>query len=385
MLAQTTRSPTTVLIVAGGSGGHIFPAVSVMQILRRARPAWRLILVMTRDPRDQRAIASEPSFMRDGHVHLELTLRLTTHPMGRLASWPRLWSFGRYLMRTWQPSAVLGFGGWLSVPVLAAAKSRGVPILIHEQNVQPGRANALLGRLAGAVAVSFEETKRLWPQVASKMVMTGNPIRFADEPATVPNACLPGRQARQQWGVADDTRTVLAMGGSGGAAVINEALPAACARLPRELLAQLLVIHLTGNHRTEAVQARYRALGIPARVIPFLDQMASAYRVADVVVARAGASTVAELAHFGCPAIFVPYPYARRHQWSNARYVERSGGAVVFEQDHRLVPRLAQTLESWLRAPQALDTMRQRIRHAAQSCAAERVAHLLLTVAEGAR
>ena len=376
MLAKTSRSPLTLLIVAGGSGGHIFPAVSVMQILRRARPKWRLVLVMTRDPRDQRAMASLPDFMRDGHVHLELTSRLPSHLIGRAASCLRLWTFGRQLMRTWQPSAVLGFGGWLSVPVLAAAKSRGIPILIHEQNVQPGRANALLGHIADAIPVSFEETKRLWPHVAAKMVMTGNPIRFADEPATTADA-------HQQWGVTDATRTVLAMGGSGGAAVINEALPAACARLPREMQSQLLVIHLTGNHRTDDVLERYRALGIPARVIPFLDQMASAYRVADVVVARAGASTVAELAHFGCPAIFVPYPYARRHQWGNARYVERSGGAVVFEQDGHLVPRLAQTLEELLRAPQALETMRHRMRHVAQSRAAERMAHLLLTVAEG--
>ena len=312
MWAKTVRNPTTILLVAGGSGGHIFPAVSVMQVLRRARPDWRLVLVMTRDPRDQRSIASLPEFMRDGQVHLELTPRLASSVLRRLAGALRLWSFGCQLMRAWQPTAVVGFGGWLSVPLCAAAKSRGIPVLIHEANVQPGRANALLGHLADAIAVSFEETKRLWPHVAAKMVMTGNPIRFTDEPATKPDA-------RRQWGVTDATRTVLAMGGSGGAAIINEALPAACARLPREMLEQLLVIHLTGNHRTDAVQERYRALGIPARVIPFLDQMASAYRVADVVVARAGASTVAELAHFGCPAIFVPYPYARRHQWGNAR------------------------------------------------------------------
>ena len=376
MSAKTSRNPQqTLLIVAGGSGGHTFPAVSVMQVLRRARPQWRIVLVMTRDPRDQRVMASLPAFLRDGQVHLELTPKLAPHVLARALSFPRLWRFGQHLLRTWQPSVVLGFGGWLSVPVLLAAKSRRIPVVIHEQNVQPGRANAALGRVAEAIAVSFEETKQRWPQAASKMVVTGNPIRFTEEPPTKP-------AARQQWGVDDHTRTVLAIGGSGGAACINEALPAACARLPRELLSQLLVIHLTGNLRTDAVLERYRTLGVPARVMPFLDHMASAYQAADVAVARAGASTVAELAHFGCPAIFVPYPYARRHQRSNARYVERSGGAVVFEQNGRLVPQLAHTLEEFLRTPQTLDAMSRRIRHVAMSRAAERVAHVLLTVAE---
>lgn len=371
------RNAPTILLIAGGSGGHVFPAISVIQVLRRVRPRWRVVLVMTRDPREQRAMASAPGLLRDAQVHVEVIPRVGADVIGRLVSWPRLWAVGRRLVAAWHPAAVVGFGGWVSVPLVLAAARHSIPAVIHEQNVQPGRANRLLAPLAQAVAVSFEETKRRWPQAGTKLVVTGNPIRFSNG-ATAKGA------ARQQWGVTDHQLTVLGVGGSGGAAVINEALPAACAQLPRELLAQLHVIHLTGNLRTDAVMERYRTSGVSARVLPFLDHMDSAYCAADLVVARAGGSTVAELAHFGCPAVFVPYPYARGHQRDNARCAERSGGAVVFEQNGRLVPHLTQTLHELLRSPQQLEAMALRIRHAAQPHAAERLAHLLLNTAERA-
>ena len=373
MSGKHSRNAPLIMLVAGGSGGHLFPAASVVQVLRRLRPAWRVGLVMTRDPRDQRSLASLPEVLRDPQVEVAWMPRISTRWWRRMMGLPHLWSMSRQLLRRWQPAALLSFGGWLSVPVVFAAKCRRVPVMLHEQNVQPGRANRLLGRWADGVAVSFEETKRLWPRVAWKMTVTGNPIRFLEEPP-------PRAAARHQWGITDGALTILGVGGSGGAQAINEALPEACAQLPRELLAQLQIIHLTGNHRTDAVLDRYRSVGVSARVLPFLDQMASAYCAADLAVARAGASTVAELAHFGCPAILVPYPYARGHQRQNAQHVEQAGGAVVFEQDARLIPQLAETLARWLKAPEQLTPMRAHMRSVAQSDAATRAAQTLLAL-----
>ncbi len=364
-----------VLLVAGGSGGHLFPALSVAHALRRRHPALRVGLVTTRHPRDQRALASMPQLLHDPAMQLCCVPHSSTSWWSRLRALPALWHTAHRLLAEWQPRVVLGFGGWVSAPLLGAALLRRIPVLLHEQNVQPGRANRWLGRCADGVAVSFAATRDTWPTVAGKLCVTGNPIRFGEEEVT----CA---MARQHWGLNGARLTVLAMGGSGGAQAINEALPQACAGLTPTRRAHLHVIHLAGAREAAVVERRYQAIGVAAHIVPFLDQMAWAYRAADVVVSRAGASTIAELAHFGCPAVFIPYPYARRHQHANAAHVASRGGAMVLEQTPTLTDQLTQTLTRFVDAPEHLRAMRAHMAHLDIAGAAERVTEWLCSTLE---
>jgi len=284
------------------------------------------------------------------------------------AALPGLIAQAGAVLREFRPSVVLGVGGYASVPAVVAARLARIPIVLHEQNAYPGLANRWLGRWANAVAVSFPASAVRFP--SGRVAVTGNPVRAEIAPGD------PG-EARRRLGLDPARFTALLFGGSQGAHRLNlaarEALPALAAGGRR-----FQFVHVTGQRDLAETRAAYAAQGIPARVEPFLEEMAAAYAAADFVVCRAGAGTLFELAAAGKPALLVPYPYAADdHQRLNAEAMVAAGGAWLLLDEHCDARRLTASLEAAHDKPEQLRAMAARARTLARPDAADRIVDLL--------
>ncbi|MBJ73607.1 MAG: undecaprenyldiphospho-muramoylpentapeptide beta-N-acetylglucosaminyltransferase [Sandaracinus sp.] len=316
-----TGEKRRVIVAGGGTGGHLFPGIAVVEELRR-RFDVDLLWVGT-----ERGI--EARVMPERGEKLEL---LEVTPLKGRSPGELLKSVGRLpgamaraasIVRQHDAELCLGVGGYASGPILAAAAAMGVPTAILEQNAHLGLTNRMLAPLVGRAYLSFEETAG---RFGEKARVVGNPVRreFA-EAAKRASADPEGFEAR--------ARTILVMGGSQGAKALNEIVPAALGELGLGAKG-LKVVHQTGAAMRDAVAARYAELGVEAEVVSFIDDMAKAYAAAAAVIARAGATTLAELQAIGRPAILVPYPYAADdHQAKNAAALERAGAAKMIRQE----------------------------------------------------
>ena len=323
------------VIAAGGTGGHVFPALAVAQVLARHG-------VVVEWVGSNRGLEARVVRDQAGFPLTELTVQglrgrglvgLLGLPMGLLRSLIDCW---RVLARV-RPGLVLVFGGYVSFPVGLAARLQGRPLWVHEQNAVMGTANRWLARLAQRVLTSFSTTQH----APASAVCVGNPVREA-------LTALPPVSARLM-GEGQPLR-LLVLGGSLGARALNQALPSVVAGLQPVWPHGLAVWHQTGTSEEAAVQQAYAAQPIVPqnlRVEAFIDDMAAAYQWADLVVCRAGASTVAELAAVGLPAIFVPLPHAiDDHQTSNAQALVQAGAALLVAQTDRLADALSVSLSS---------------------------------------
>jgi UDP-N-acetylglucosamine--N-acetylmuramyl-(pentapeptide) pyrophosphoryl-undecaprenol N-acetylglucosamine transferase len=256
--------------------------------------------------------------------------------------WSLLQSF--FILRRFAPRVVVGVGGYSSGPVCLAARILGIPSAIHEQNSFPGLTNRLLCRVVDRVFLSFEESRPHFS--GGTFLLTGNPVRES--------------LFRQAGNRDDDGFTILVMGGSQGARAINEAFVGAL-EIMRDREREPLVIHQSGKGNYRDVTEAYSAKGLPGKVSPFIEDMAAVYSITDIVVSRAGATTVSELAALGKPSILVPYPYAaNHHQEVNAQVLVAAGGAeMILEKD--LGPRvLAEKLIRYMDDKDALHAMGER-------------------------
>ncbi|HEV3475835.1 MAG TPA: glycosyltransferase, partial [Actinomycetota bacterium] len=272
---------------------------------------------------------------------------------------------------------VLGMGGYVSVPASLAARSEGVPLILHEQNAVPGLANRVAARWARAVAVSFDETVG---RFGGRGVMTGNPVRAAIVRSREDRASL-AAEARSALGLLEGRRTILVLGGSQGALRLNRAAVELCSLLAERSDLQMVV--LTGRRQFEDVRrALPRPRGVAVTTAPFIDRIELAYAAADIAVSRAGASAIAELTVSGVPAILVPYPYATGgHQQANARAVARAGGAEVVLDDAADGGELGRRLTGLLDDRERLSDMAAASRRFGRPEAAETVAGLAASVA----
>lgn len=265
-----------------------------------------------------------------------------------LAGLPGSFFEARRIVRRFSPGAVLGVGGYSSGPVCMAAWSLDVPTAIHEQNSIPGLTNRLLSRFADQVFISFEESGERFPK--SKPIVTGNPVR---------EELLSAGIAERRHGEAFH---LLAVGGSQGARAVNTAVAEAL-NILKQKGRILQVVHQTGEHDYERVKGLYSEFALSGVVIPFIDDMAGAYSEADLVVGRAGASTVTELAAMGKPSILIPFPHAADdHQTANARTLSDAGGAVLLSQDDLSASSLAGLVERLDDDRDSLDRMASRAR-----------------------
>jgi UDP-N-acetylglucosamine--N-acetylmuramyl-(pentapeptide) pyrophosphoryl-undecaprenol N-acetylglucosamine transferase len=363
-------------VSGGGTGGHVYPALAVARALRDARPGVELDYVGGVRGFERRLVGSHP--MRDALPYHELVVRslrsagLSIHtvldPARLAASVPQAW----WLLGRLRPAALFTTGGYLALPLVLAARARGIPTLVWEGNVLPGRATRAIGRFATRVAVSFPPTLDAFP---GNSFVSGTPIRSFEG--------IDRDAARHSLGLDPDDRLLLVFGGSQAVARMNAALAEA---LPR-LLADWHVLHLAGDAGMADAGAARQALPEALRqrytAEPFLtDRMADALVAADLVLGRAGSSTCAELAAAGVPSILVPYPFAGAHQRYNAGYLAEEGAAVMVADEELTAERLLREATSLLdddrRAAMADAARRLGRPHAAQALADE-----LIAMAEG--
>ena len=337
------------LIAGGGTGGHLFPGVALAEEVRGRDPHAAVRFVGTRRGIEARVL---PELGWD-HAFIEIsglkTVGLGGAVRGLLRVPRALWQ-SRGIIRGFRPDVVIGVGGYASGPVVLAARLMGLPTAILEQNSIPGLTNKILGRVARAVFVSFEESRRFFP--ARRVVASGNPIRKALLAALRAGDDADPRADGAPAGEASaQVPRVLVFGGSQGARALNELLPAAAALLRGRGLA-FRIVHQTGAAELEATQARYRDAGIAqpdADCQAFIRDMAAAYQRADLVVSRAGATTVAELGVVGRPAILIPYPHAAdNHQEINAQELVRAGAARLHRQSELTPAGLADAMAELL-------------------------------------
>jgi len=322
------------LIAGGGTGGHLFPGVAVAEELRAREPDAAIRFVGTKRGIEARVL---PDLGWDLQL-IEVSGLKTVGVLGALRGLFRLpkalWQ-ARKAIKAFSPDAVLGVGGYASGPVVLMARLAGIPTAICEQNSIPGLTNKILGRIVRAVFLSFEESRRFFKP--RKILMTGNPVRRE----LLAKLLAPGPAP------ATDTVHVLVSGGSLGAVAVNELAAEALCALSREL--PLSIVHQTGDKGLEATAKRYAEAGVTADTRPFIKDMASAYHRADLIIGRAGATTVAELAIAGKPAIFIPYPFAAdNHQEINAREMATAGAALSFKQSELTATILADALRPLL-------------------------------------
>ncbi|TLY45282.1 MAG: undecaprenyldiphospho-muramoylpentapeptide beta-N-acetylglucosaminyltransferase [Nitrospirae bacterium] len=342
----------TVVIAAGGTGGHLYPAVALAREFLRQDPKTTVLFVGTSRELERKVLTHEG-------FELEKILAWPVMGLGMLRAAAALLALpvGLYqslrILRTRQADLVIGVGGYSSPPVLVAASLLGIRRVILEPNAYPGMANRVLGPLADIIFVAFEAAGRHF--TPSKVRVVGTPIRRAFlEPAQAVSPGLPEVAARAAGGA---NRTLLIFGGSQGAHAINAAMLAALPHLDA-LRASVSVIHQTGEADHDVVKAAYEAAGFRSEVVPFVFDMPRALRSADLVVSRSGAVTVAELTACGKAAVLIPLPHAiYRHQERNAQVMESGGAAVVLSQENLTGLELAQTIETLLRDPGRLRAM----------------------------
>ncbi len=352
------------IIACGGTGGHVYPGVATGQILQSA--GHEVHLWLAGKSIEKKTIASW-----SGPVTVVATdWDAPRSPLSLLRIMRglfRAWIDCRKQLRILKPAALLAMGSRASLIPVAAARSLRIPVILHESNVMPGHAIVLLSRFFKVtVALGFAETAERLP--GRPTLVTGFPLR--DMTPRGPLAELPP----------GDAPAILVMGGSQGSSKTNQLACDALIRLHRDGV-PLRVIHLAGTSQEDSIRADYRAAGVPAVVFGYLQDMGAAYAAASAAVSRAGAASCAELASFGVPALFIPYPYAGNHQRLNALAMEKAGAAITRSQDALSVEGLAERLGLLLANPAELARMREAALKAATPDAARRLADLVAAAA----
>jgi UDP-N-acetylglucosamine--N-acetylmuramyl-(pentapeptide) pyrophosphoryl-undecaprenol N-acetylglucosamine transferase len=365
-----TSKPLAVVIAGGGTGGHLYPGIAVAREILRREPDARVTFAGTSRGLEARVIPKEgfdlDTIRSAGLKGKSMASRLR----GASLLMPGVLDAWRIVSRR-KPDVVIGVGGYSSGPVVLMAALRGVPTVVLEQNAVPGLTNRLLARWVRAAAVTYDETATYF---RGKGFISGNPVRaeFFE-----PGSRLQG--ARSKFG------RVLVLGGSQGAHAINVAMVAAAPELVRQHVG-LEIVHQTGERDLAVVREAYASAGVPARTESFLDAVASEMTAADLVVGRAGATTLAELAAAGRPAVLIPFPAAADdHQRKNARVLVRAGAAEMVDEAELSGERLAAVVSRLLGDSARRGAMSESMRGFARPDAATRIVDRVLELARPAR
>jgi UDP-N-acetylglucosamine--N-acetylmuramyl-(pentapeptide) pyrophosphoryl-undecaprenol N-acetylglucosamine transferase len=353
------RPALDIILAAGGTGGHMIPAQALAEELKR-RGHNPLLLTDRRGMRFARLFEGVT-------IHEIASGRMQGGILGRVAALFGVirgtWS-ARRLFRKVRPAAVVGFGGYPSLPAGFAAAWTGTPLCLHEQNAVFGRANRFLARMAKLIALSFEGTRRVPNK--PRAVITGNPVR-----STV--AALHDRDFAAFN--ADSIMRILVIGGSQGARILSDVVPSAISALPRALLNRLQITQQCREEDMDRVRARYEDMGVAAEITPFIDDLPARLEWTHLVISRAGASTVSELAAAGRPAVLVPLAIATDdHQTANAGEMVRSGGGWIMAEPEFTPPALAKLIAGLARAPERLRAAADAARKAGRPGAAHKLA-----------
>lgn len=372
-----TQDRRSVIFAGGGTAGHVFPALAVARALRAATDRYEPVFVGTEDRLEGRLVP-EAGF-RLHHIEALPVPRRPSPTLVRLPfSLRRSLRRVRSIVEEEDPVAAVSFGGYVSFPVVRVVSRAGIPLVIHEQNAVPGLANRVASRWADRIAVTFPGSADRFKN-PERVAVTGNPVRN-----DILDLDLDARRpkARDRFELDPQTPTILVFGGSQGARSINRAVTASASLWPEDLRVQIL--HAAGRalfRETAAAweQARPDSGRVKVRCLDFIDDMPSAYAAADVVVCRAGATSIAELSALGLPALLIPYPHATGdHQLANARALERAGGAAVLEDDELSGRAIVATIAPWLADPAARAGVASASRAFGRRDAAANVTRLVL-------
>ena len=360
------------MLAAGGTGGHLFPAQALAgELMRRGRR----VVVMT-DGRGHNygnafpgaEIETIPAATFTGRSMLGRVGAIGVIALGIAAALMKLLNL--------RPMAVVGFGGYPSLPVMMAASLARLPTALHEQNAVLGRVNRLLAPRVAKIAASFPFA-RFAPKDSKRVVFTGNPVR--DEAASF-------RGTDYVPPVANGPIRLLVFGGSQGARALSELVPEGLARLPESLRARLDIVQQARAEDVEMVRSAYRAAGLKSEVAKFFTDLPRRMAAAHLVIARSGASTLSELTVIGRPAILIPYPFAMDdHQAANAEVLEKAGAAWVIRQDALDAGKLAQLLAEIFAHPETLSQRAAAAKALGHPDAASRLADLAEALAKDAR
>ena len=352
------------VLAAGGTGGHMVPAAALgAELMRRGH---RVALVS-----DDRGVRF-PGLFEGVQTHVIPAGRFSGGPVGWLKAARKMWD-GRQmalqLYSTFKPAAVIGFGGYPAFPALSAAFKAGIPTAVHEQNAVLGRVNRLVASKVDAIATSYPDTKRLADTFASKVKLVGNPVR---------EAVLKLRHEPYPELDENGPFRVLVTGGSQGASVLSQVVPDGLSLLPVALRRRLQVTHQARIEDIDAARAKYAELSIAADLSTYIADMPTELAWAHLVIARAGASTIAELTAAGRPAILVPLPSATDdHQTDNAREITAAGGARTINQRQFNAVELAKQIQKLGLDPQGLANAAERARSCGRPDAVKDLADLV--------
>ena len=349
----------TILIMAGGTGGHVFPGLAVADYLRAQ--GWRVVWMGNPEGMEARLVPSrgyEMAWVRFAALRGKGVLRVLMLPLNLLRAFRQAL---RELSRV-KPDVVLGMGGYVTFPGGMMAALSGRPLVVHEQNSVAGLANRVLAGVADRILTGF-------PNVLKKGEWTGNPVRA--EIAVLPPPA-------QRYGARSGRLDVLVVGGSLGAQALNAAVPAALTLLAPEARPQ--VTHQSGAKQLDELRAAYAKAGVEAELVDFIDDMASRYAAADLVICRAGALTIAELAAAGVASVLVPFPHAvDDHQSGNARFLAEAGAAILLPQKELTPGKLAGLLHELTR--DKLAAMAEKARALAKPEATRAVSEVCMELA----
>ena len=356
------------MIAGGGTGGHLFPGMAIAEAFIEKEMGNEVLFIGTEKGIETRVLAG-------GRFPLRTIQAGPIKGKSLLGKGKAIWNLPTAIseavsiLKDFQPQIVLGVGGYASGPTLLAAFLLRLKRAIHEQNVVPGMTNRILRWFSQRVFVSFEETKKYFPE--KKTIVTGMPVRR--EISCL--ACLPDR-SRQEGGVKkprENRFTLLIFGGSAGAHQINQKMIEALSQL-QEIKSSLKFIHQTGKEDIDLVSKAYQEKGFDALVKPFFEEMAMYYQISDLVICRSGASTIAELAVCGKAAILIPYPYAAHdHQFINAKQLVELGAAVMIRDEELSGPLLAKTILHLFNHPEERERMEKAIRQLGRPKAAQEI------------
>jgi UDP-N-acetylglucosamine--N-acetylmuramyl-(pentapeptide) pyrophosphoryl-undecaprenol N-acetylglucosamine transferase len=309
------------IVTGGGTGGHLFPGISLAQAMMGAYPSCEVLFIGTERKVDRTALSSlgfETTTIKSqgikGKNFLSIVKALFQQPMA-------IWQATK-IIRKFKPDLVFGVGGYVTGPVILASRLLGVTTCIHEQNSIPGLTNKLLGHIANKIFVSLPGSEKYFP--TKKTILSGNPVR-----SNIIKASREPKTISEQ-----EPFTLLILGGSQGARRLNSLMLEAAESCLSKLSPPPFIIHQTGGQDEDTVRMKYAELGLNAKVQAFYSDMAKIYSQADLIISRAGATTLAELTVFHKPVILIPFPYAAdNHQEINGRYLVEAGAGIMFRQD----------------------------------------------------
>lgn len=358
------RRTSHIILAAGGTGGHMFPALALKEeLLERGH---RVTLIT-----DKRGLTYRDHF-KDIKIYEVSSATFAGRGMlGRLFALPQI--FGgilqaRSILKMIRPGAVLGFGGYPSLPTLKAAVALGIPTALHEQNAVLGRVNRHLAKKVDALALSYEKTQKARWEKYNHVVVTGNPVRR--EFIELGDKSYPPIGEERIF-------RILVIGGSQGASIFSEVVPGAISTLPRALQRRLQVTQQCRAEDIEKVREKYAATNIAVELSTFIDDLPGCMEWAHLIIGRAGASTIAELTTAGRPAVLVPYPHATdQHQMENAKELIVAGGAWLFHQREFNASELAKMLQRLAKRPRDVWRAAEEARKIGRPYAAKDLADL---------